>query len=354
MTYEGRKLRAAHENFAHAARVRRLRAAIGNWSTPQNVLPSIGIGLWGAALALLLRSVLLPELGEDDILISLFPILLMASLIGGRWAGAACLVLGVGGEWYLYMGEPRGFRLTGHEPGILIGSAIVGMLVVAVAEMLRDTVEALRRANAQQRTLSRELEHRIRNTLALAAVLGRHSFRSDRDADAAIADFEGRLSALAAAHGAILETPLHEVHFGKLIAQTLRPFRDSPGDDAIFLHGPAIRLRPDVAVPFALALHELATNAAKYGALALSGGRISVTWWLAGDGGSTFHFRWHESGVGPVEMPARRGFGSHLVERNLALSIGGFSKMRFGPDGLILDVTALAERVCERGSGAAS
>lgn len=308
---------------------------------------AIAIGLWAVVLALSLRAALLPVLGEDDILISLFPILLVASLAGGGWAGSTCLAIGICGEWYLYVGEPRSFRLAGHEPGILFGSFVIGALVIVIAVLLRRTIHALQRASDHEQILARELQHRIRNMLALVGSLSRHSFRSGRRIDQAQQDFEDRLAALASAQTTLLNAPLQPLFLEQLIVQSLRPFGYAADEDRFLLDGPAIPLKAGVAVPFALAFHELATNAAKYGALACGEGRLAVEWWLVTGGGGTFKLRWRESGGRPVAEPRRRGFGSHLIERNLAQSIGGVAKLVFRTEGLEADISAPLSAICD-------
>lgn len=329
------------------SRVRRLWSAPTAWSAPRELPVAIAIGLSASVLALLLRAALLPFLGEDDILISLFPILLLASLAGGGWAGSACLTLGICGEWYLYMGEPRSFRLEGYEPGILLGSLAVGVLVIAIAVLLRRTVQALRRANEHEHILAQELQHRIRNILTLVASLSRHTFRSGRPIEWAQQDFAGRLAALAAANTTLLNARLQPLLFEQLVVQSLRPFGYASDEDRFFINGPAIPLKSGVEIPFALALHELATNAAKYGAMASSDGRLAVEWWVAAGGGGTFHLRWRESGGRLVTEPESRGFGSHLIERNLAQSIGGAAKLVFRNEGLQADISAPLRAICD-------
>jgi len=107
----------------------------------------------------------------------------------------------------------------------------------------------------------------------------------------------------------------------------------------IHFGGPDIRLGPKAALALSLALHELCTNAAKYGALSTDTGQVGITWHVAGDGDDAlFRFRWQESGGPPVKAPDRKGFGSRLIERSLAGSFGGQAGIRYDPAGVVWSI----------------
>ncbi len=104
---------------------------------------------------------------------------------------------------------------------------------------------------------------------------------------------------------------------------------------------PDIRLGPKAALALSLALHELCTNAAKYGALSAETGQARITWHVAGDGDAAlFRFRWQESGGPPVKAPERKGFGSRLIERSLAGSFGGQAGIRYEAAGVVWSIEA--------------
>jgi two-component sensor histidine kinase len=112
--------------------------------------------------------------------------------------------------------------------------------------------------------------------------------------------------------------------------------------------GDPLRLSPRAALALALALHELGTNAAKYGALSVEGGEVAIGWRIEG---GRLALEWKETGGPPVEEPRRRGFGSRLIERGLEADLGGGARLQFEPDGLRCVVDASLEAVCAREAG---
>jgi two-component sensor histidine kinase len=120
-----------------------------------------------------------------------------------------------------------------------------------------------------------------------------------------------------------------------IIDQALAPFRD-PGHDRFLVSGPALRLSPRMALDLAMALHELATNAVKYGALSNASGTVGLTWEVDRTGmPPRLKLRWQERGGPSVGPPGRRGFGTRLIERSLAQDLGGVARIEFGPSGIV-------------------
>jgi len=293
------------------------------------------LGLLAAACSLLARLALVPVLGDEEPLLPLFPLILISALAGGAWSGGACLIAGLIGAWYLFMGRPYSFELAPHEFAGLVGALIAGAVVIALCVALRRLIAEARTAAEQERTVAREFAHRMRNTLTLVLALSRRTFTPDRPLAEARREFEARVAALAAAHAALLDARGDGAELGDLAARTLAPFDHAPGDARFVLAGPAVRLAPQIATALALALHELATNAVKYGALSTPAGRVELRWRLTGGGGREMHLSWRETGGPPVEKPRRRGLGSSLIERNLSQTLGaaarrGWSSRRTG------------------------
>jgi two-component sensor histidine kinase len=114
------------------------------------------------------------------------------------------------------------------------------------------------------------------------------------------------------------------------------------GTPKIMVEGPAVRLPPKAAVTIAMALHELCTNAMKYGSLSTDGGRVSLRWSLGDSSQPRFTLVWRETGGPPTRPPVRRGFGSQMIERALALELHGTAKLDFRPDGLVCEIDAPA------------
>jgi PAS domain S-box-containing protein len=211
--------------------------------------------------------------------------------------------------------------------------------VVGTIIEVRD-ISADKAAQQHQQLLINELNHRVKNTLATVqsiAVQTLRSSASDREARAA---FEARLLALSKVHNILTRENWEGVSLCDVVAEVLAPYQS---DHATRFHtdGPDVRLHPRMALPLAMALHELATNAAKYGALSNESGSVSIAWGLtpAADE-QRLWLRWAEEGGPPVAPPARKGFGSRLVERSLAIELGGEATIDYAVTGVVCRVEA--------------
>lgn len=189
-------------------------------------------------------------------------------------------------------------------------------------------VTARRAFEERQQLLIDELNHRVKNTLALVQGLALQSFRPDKSPDEARAAFQRRLATLAAAHDLLTREKWEGATLDTLVTDATRPYADAPG--RIAAGGPAVRLNPKAAVSLALALHELVTNAAKYGALSVAEGRVAILW-AAVDG--RLRLSWAESGGPAVAAPERRGFGLRMIERALSNDLAGSVALAFDPAG---------------------
>ncbi|TFI56673.1 PAS domain S-box protein [Sphingomonas parva] len=190
-----------------------------------------------------------------------------------------------------------------------------------------------RQAEQHQRLLVNELNHRVKNTLAIVQGIAHQSFRGSGMPSEARDAFEGRLAALSAAHNLLTRESWEAASIGQVVADAAAPLAAG----RISTAGPELRLSPKTAVALALAVHELCTNAAKYGALQVPEGRVDVDWSVDGD---RLFFRWRERGGPPVEPPARRGFGTRMIERALAAEFGGTATIDFAPGGVICTLEA--------------
>jgi len=189
-------------------------------------------------------------------------------------------------------------------------------------------------AEEQQQLLARELEHRMKNTMAMVGAIASQTFRTAATKEEARTIFDARLRALNQAHDVLVASSWISAPMSVVVDGALGPYRT--GEGRIHTNGPAVDLTAKQALSLSLALHELATNATKYGALSIPGGTIDVTWdWTPIDAKSTLHFAWRESGGPPVSAPSRRGFGSRLIESTLSSDFGTSVKVEYLPEGVV-------------------
>jgi PAS domain S-box-containing protein len=193
-------------------------------------------------------------------------------------------------------------------------------------------------AEQHQRLLINELNHRVKNTLAIVQSIAWRAFRSGGMTLATREAFEGRLSALAAAHDVLNKQNWEGASIGQIVEITVAPH--DPGGGRLTIRGPRVNLKPKTAVALALAVHELVTNAVKHGSLSAVGGRVDVEWSV--DAGR-LEFRWCESGGPPVTRPVERGFGTRLLEQGLSEELQGPVRLDFRREGVCCEVTTQLE-----------
>ncbi|WP_445502504.1 sensor histidine kinase [Microvirga sp. G4-2] len=212
-------------------------------------------------------------------------------------------------------------------------------LLGAALERLR-VVDQLRAAVREKDLLIGELNHRVKNTLTTVQSIASQTLRNAPDLDHASSAIESRLIALSQVHNVLTDRSWADVGLHDIVAQAVAPYR-SRGEDRIHVQGPPIQVPPRMALALAMALQELATNAVKYGALSNSIGEIKIRWKLNGTNApNRLYLMWEETGGPPVHKPARRGFGSRLIERSLADDLGGEVKIEFAPSGVVCAVDA--------------
>ncbi len=224
-------------------------------------------------------------------------------------------------------------RLTTNDQGRPTGLHAIG----------RDMTEA-KRAEAHQRLLIDELNHRVKNTLAIVQGIAQQTFKQGTDPAEAREAFEGRLEALSEAHNLLTREHWGPVSLRQIIADAVMPHGGDLG--RFLLDGPDLPIVPKTAISLALAIHELATNAVKHGALSHPDGRVEIHWARTGDcSAPRLALSWTESDGPPVAAPAQRGFGTRMIERGLAAELGGTVKIAFAPRGLVCKVDAPLPRV---------
>lgn len=229
----------------------------------------------------------------------------------------------IDGRYRCVTGEYRMLR-TVAQPRFEKGGTFAGMTGVNI-----DITEQ-QRAEQQRELLMAELNHRVKNTLAVVQGLAHQTFRkSDRAATRA---FEGRLLALSGAHALLTRSNWENASLRRLASDALQA---GSGGQRIAISGGDVMLSPRAALSLALAFHELFTNTLKYGALSSDAGQVSLCW---SDSDGRLVLNWRETGGPETTPPQRRGFGSLLIERALAQDVEGDVKLDYRPEGLICTI----------------
>jgi len=249
---------------------------------------------------------------------------------------------------------PRDLAGEGFRHGLwttLIGICITGAAVLVLgfmgnrAEALAREVASRREIEDRLNILIRELNHRVRNVMTVAQAVVRLSFSSGDSLGEVQKTCEGRLQALARAMTLLTDADWRSIGLRRLIADDILPF-----PERIFAKGPDIALQARAAQTFALLFYELATNAAKHGALSVPQGEVSLEWNIDRSGKEpVFRLVWLERGGPAVSVPSRRGFGELLVRRIAPRDVAGHSKVSYDNDGFRYELEApLKELIDEK------
>jgi two-component system, chemotaxis family, CheB/CheR fusion protein len=191
-----------------------------------------------------------------------------------------------------------------------------------------------RRAEEQQELMLSELEHRVKNTLAVVQAIVSLTARNAQSTTQLVSALSGRIEALARGHSLLTGQQWAACELRDLIELALDPYRRA-GPDALSVGGPGLQVRPRPALALAMILHELATNAAKYGALSSNLGRLDIRWeTVESDGKERVQLRWTESGLEGIASPSREGFGTTLITRSIGMALSGAATFDYTPTGL--------------------
>jgi PAS domain S-box-containing protein len=211
---------------------------------------------------------------------------------------------------------------------------------IGASKMSQD-ITARKDAERLQRVLIGELNHRVKNVFATVMAISRQTLDRDGDGRDSVASFNARLMSMAHAHDLLTHNDWQRADLADLVKQVLKPYPPEKFE----IEGCPVLLPQKAVVSFSLAIHELATNAAKYGALSVPQGSVSISWTYS-EGNSRLQFKWMERDGPAVELPTRKGFGSRLIERLLAAEINGQSSISYDPKGVICEIEAvLAQNV---------
>ena len=217
------------------------------------------------------------------------------------------------------------------DPDLLLTVRTLGEQVGRVLER--------KRTEEHQRLLINELNHRVKNTLAIVQSIAAQTLKGEDVGPQTRRALESRLAALAAAHDLLTTEHWETASLRQVIVKA--GLGCGAGADRFDVAGPSLRLQPQTAVSVAMAIHELCTNAVKYGALSVEGGKVTVHWRADGpEDDRRLTLVWRETGGPPVSPPSRRGFGTRLIERGLASDLGGTARIEFAPEGVVCTVEA--------------
>lgn len=206
--------------------------------------------------------------------------------------------------------------------------------IIGASKVARDISER-RRTEEMQRLLLGELNHRVKNTLAMVQSIANQMARSSRSPAEFAKGFAGRIQSLAHAHGLLTQSAWQGAALLPLVRDQL--LVDGAEDGRISISGPSVQLDPQPALHLALVLHELGTNARKYGALSVPEGRLAIEWEVHAGETRQLLLWWRETGGPPVTAPDERGFGTVLIERSLGAD-GGEAVIRYRSHGLECDI----------------
>lgn len=302
------------------------------------IAADIGFGVLFALVFTLIRWGLVPLVGDRSPFSFVFVAVGASTVLAGWRSGLAALVVAQPLAALLFM-EPGGttYRDQGEVLWGLLFSTVAQLLLLALLALyqaeIRRAMAARERADEGRNLLVNELNHRVKNTLAVVQSLASNTFRDDDPAS--VRAFEGRLQALAGAHDLLTRQNWSSSPVAEIVDLAVAPFHNgSPG--RVSYSGPLVSLGAQEAVTLVLGIHELATNASKYGALAVPGGHVAISLDIEPDG--AFVLTWQERGGPCVSAPAKSGFGMRLIKSALAKQFDAQVRLDFEREGLVCSI----------------
>jgi len=328
------------------------------WAVRQNVAPGwrylIALGVTAAIgiLRAMYITSLLPWLPFIPAIVLLG--LLLGARVGFFSTALAAIFAGIS---IAPDSDPRNLSQDQWVATILF-ALVMGLMVFLVGKLraayrrndmlLAGTEEAASLLIERERELAllnAELGHRLKNQLTVVQAMAGQIIRRSETRENADRALSERLSALGRATDMLLGFGEQEQEIGRLLGTVIAPLRVA--SERISCEGGSLRLSREASLALALAIHELATNAVKYGALSNEAGRVEIMWQLGeadSDGSAPFRFRWTEVGGPEVLKPVRRGFGTILLERALKPYFRGRISTDFRPDGLVFEIDGVVQR----------
>ena len=239
--------------------------------------------------------------------------------------------------WTVAAGLPESSLVAPLWRNLAITSLIGGVLLLVGLFFAVRMAAAIARGEMLHALLIEELNHRVKNTLAILQSIATQTFRNASRTERE--KFEGRLGALAEAHNLLSQEKWQGSELQDVILRVLKPYLLNNAE-RMRMSGPKVPLSPRLAVILSMIVHEIATNAAKYGALSNDTGTVTLDWSLIKDSAEPkLKLVWTEAGGPHVTAPVQRGFGSRLIERSARDQLGGDATVDFLPRGVIYTIT---------------
>jgi two-component system CheB/CheR fusion protein len=208
-------------------------------------------------------------------------------------------------------------------------------------------VTAQRDAETHRRLLMEELQHRVKNTLAIVQSIAHQTFRKAVSPEHALENFTGRLMALSRAYDVLLDESWSSAEIANVVSDAIHPH--DGGRSRFRVGGPSLRLAGRPALALSMVLHELSTNALKHGALSQENGHVEIVWRIDDSGGEPqLSLTWTERGGPAVAKPTRRSFGTVLIEQGLGPQFGSSATLAYEPAGLVCMVVAPLNAIEEK------
>jgi two-component system CheB/CheR fusion protein len=230
-------------------------------------------------------------------------------------------------------GEPERGELWAETLGQWFDLGVTRIGPDRAAILFRDVTERKRHERERELMLG-ELNHRVKNMLAVVQSIANQTLRSTGEPGTFVDAFGQRIRALAGAHSLLTEEHWQGAELSALCAAALDSFSPD-GNRRIHCEGPPVMLSPNATISFAMALHELGTNALKHGALSVPEGAVRVRWEVTTESEPFLHFAWNESGGPEVEDPGNGGFGRRMLERGISRELHGTVELDYPPEGFV-------------------
>lgn len=288
----------------------------------QNSVTGFAFAAACVAIAALIRWLMGVWFGSTLYFVAFFPAVILAALFAGFWPGLFALAFSVVLGVVFFVPTSMMAGLPASFVSNLVIYLAAGFATVWLGHLFRSAVRELQAEQAQRELILKEVEHRARNMGALGAAIVQFSLKDNREA----ADLINiRMRALQATNELITRAPKMEPDIESIVRQELEPY----GLSRCTMRGGSLPLRSDVARAAGLVVHELATNAVKYGALSASGGKVDIAWAQHSDG---IEITWKESGGPKIATPTRSGFGTRLIDATVK-GLNGAAERTFDEDG---------------------